>query len=406
MTTYPIQDFDESITDTGNDVNYYEEVVPCTPEENSTSGSFSPPIQINFELSRIGPRHSVTDESVPVSVSNKFCNRKFNEQIRSSSEEFTNTLTNINCGSENIEDGPFVITDETKPESLSKYEAYVPITRSTLTNNSQNVTEYHSTLVNAIHANPVSINDDENFSCSVCGQVFATELELQQHDIGHCVKKMFSCDVCNTQFSIQDELESHQRKHAEDEKTYSCSVCKISFAQKSSVNRHIRQVHGSGSYQYEGAASTFTTLGLQQNIKPKELSVSCHICDRVFRKRSSVNRHLRLSHNINEQRITKSPEGISSCTDIEVMFCCEICKKTLPNERGLRRHMVVHKTEKRFSCNLCALTFRCQSSLTKHKETHMRRKEKKSYSCDVCKKSFRQLTLLKCHNLTHKMRSN
>ena len=79
-------------------------------------------------------------------------------------------------------------------------------------------------------------------------------------------------------------------------------------------------------------------------------------------------------------------------------FKCEICDKEFPSPAKLRRHMLVHTTEKQFICTQCGKPFRRFDSLKYHMKSHT---GEKPYSCDICGKCFKTGKCLRLHIRWH-----
>jgi KRAB domain-containing zinc finger protein len=64
-----------------------------------------------------------------------------------------------------------------------------------------------------------------------------------------------------------------------------------------------------------------------------------------------------------------------------------------------RSHMLVHSTERPYSCDLCHLKFKCPKQLACHKRTHFPRNLK--VECSVCGKKFLTKSKLTRHYRIH-----
>jgi Zinc finger, C2H2 type len=73
----------------------------------------------------------------------------------------------------------------------------------------------------------------------------------------------------------------------------------------------------------------------------------------------------------------------------------ELCGKEFSDRTTLQKHLLVHSTTKPYQCNVCFMSFRHKSSLSRHNKIHLKVTE-----CVHCKKSFRYESFLKKHLLT------
>ena len=79
-------------------------------------------------------------------------------------------------------------------------------------------------------------------------------------------------------------------------------------------------------------------------------------------------------------------------------YCCELCPKQLSSKGNLIRHMNnVHSTEGRFVCTSCNKGFGTLGSLNEHKQSHNRHR----VQCDQCDLTFKHQSTLTRHKLKH-----
>lgn len=160
----------------------------------------------------------------------------------------------------------------------------------------------------------------------------------------------------------------------------SCDLCHHKTTTKSSLERHINQIH----------------------VKSPKASFECKECSKVFTRKSTL-----LTH----EKIHK---------DSRDSFKCEICCKVLSSKAALVSHNKwFHTTAKEFKCQQCAklfatvsgVNFSCvliveiilvhlfqKGSLREHEKTHS---DVKSLACPICRKSFKTASLLAHHIDTH-----
>ncbi|KAJ8668042.1 hypothetical protein QAD02_009705 [Eretmocerus hayati] len=91
-----------------------------------------------------------------------------------------------------------------------------------------------------------------------------------------------------------------------------------------------------------------------------------------------------------QERLTKTS---SSRT-----ILCNICQRCFNSQSGLKRHMAVHKNERRFHCKVCGRSFNDRSNLNTHKLTHS---NERPFQCKICKSSFKAKRYLKKHAIMH-----
>ena len=77
---------------------------------------------------------------------------------------------------------------------------------------------------------------------------------------------------------------------------------------------------------------------------------------------------------------------------------CKYCGKKLTTKLALKKHEMIHTGEKPFSCNNCGKSFININSMKRHELIHT---GEKPYSCQYCKKKFRHTASLRGHERIH-----
>uniref|UniRef100_A0A667ZCA9 C2H2-type domain-containing protein n=1 Tax=Myripristis murdjan TaxID=586833 RepID=A0A667ZCA9_9TELE len=75
-----------------------------------------------------------------------------------------------------------------------------------------------------------------------------------------------------------------------------------------------------------------------------------------------------------------------------------VCSKNFSRKRNLKKHTVVHKKEKPYSCSACGKGFTVKCSLDTHLRVHT---GERPYNCSVCGKGFILKTNLNAHMKIH-----
>ncbi|XP_052773081.1 zinc finger protein 271-like [Mya arenaria] len=127
----------------------------------------------------------------------------------------------------------------------------------------------------------------------------------------------------------------------------------------------------------------------------------CHVCEKVFKLKTSLKVHLN--------------------RHVGRKFACEICKKTFLASYSLKIHLQTHKGHKPFSCSCCDATFNTREQLQQHRKFHKNttkeyiqrfskpgftlEEAKKSHTrkvqCVLCGKLFASLTSYNRHRWKH-----
>lgn len=95
----------------------------------------------------------------------------------------------------------------------------------------------------------------------------------------------------------------------------------------------------------------------------------------------------------------------SSNSDDEDSASCSICQKAFKERHKLKRHMMIHTGEKPYSCTYCGKAFSLEYNLNTHVRVHT---GEKPYKCEFegCGKSFTQSGNLKTHIKTNHSSEN
>lgn len=80
---------------------------------------------------------------------------------------------------------------------------------------------------------------------------------------------------------------------------------------------------------------------------------------------------------------------------------CDICNKSFITNQALNNHLLLHKEERNFVCDIdgCKKSFKTPGNLSEHRMTHS--KDAKKFACPHCDKRFYQKSKLKRHSAKH-----
>ena len=292
---------------------------------------------------------------------------------------------------------------------------------------------YKENDVNSLQGS--SLTDERPYSCSICGQRFATKAGFSRHEIIH-TDKALSCSQCDKKFSLPALLKGHEDSHTRGtikygnakhriirlprnlgDKLYSCTHCELKFSSKNSLCRH-QKIH-------------------------TDKAISCSQCDKKFVQKLYLERHM-LSHlkgtvrplnkEDHEQREKRRELALSSGE-----FTCIHCNKRFGGSGDLKRHQIrrhasgtVSKGDQnsrerrrelvlqsgKFSCPQCDKKFEGSRDLKKHEKRHAGETIEetstdegtgdrgeggslKPYRCPHCEHRFAVKSSLRRHKVIH-----
>ncbi|KAJ8706849.1 hypothetical protein PYW07_012927 [Mythimna separata] len=193
--------------------------------------------------------------------------------------------------------------------------------------------------------------------------------------------------------------------------SYKCEECQRCFREKNYLTRHVRNMHtGEKPYKCEECQLFFSQKGHLINhnrTHTGEKPFKCEECQLCFSQKGNLRKHIRTHTG-------------------EKPYKCEECQLCFSQKSHLTNHIRTHTGEKPFKCEECQLCFSQKSHLTNHIRTHTGEKPfkceecqrcfnskshltnhiythtgEKSYKCDLCQKCFSEKSNLKKHIRTH-----
>ena len=189
--------------------------------------------------------------------------------------------------------------------------------------------------------------DDRCKICKVCFRSFRHQSNLVRHMKMHqkgdskSSSKIHECKYCSKSFTRTDHLSSHMKIHTSEE-PYVCTVCRPNkrFRHKRSWSRHVQNHH-----------------------EDRKL-YKCKLCDRAYKWKESLSRHLKTHVKMEE---TKEQKEIR-----KPKYPCNDCGKSFMRKSNLGRHASVHTRIKPYLCTICLKGFRYDCERQKHIISHMK----------------------------------
>uniref|UniRef100_A0A8D9EDI4 Zinc finger protein 268 n=1 Tax=Cacopsylla melanoneura TaxID=428564 RepID=A0A8D9EDI4_9HEMI len=157
-----------------------------------------------------------------------------------------------------------------------------------------------------------------------------------------------------------------RRIKSEKQTDFPCPQCGKVFNRRTTMNRHIRIHTGIKEFQ-------------------------CWICSKCFMEKSHLNRHLKKHYGV----------GIPEPVEVDAPYCCSICERKFTIKGQLSRHLKAHETEKPESpqtCEICDKSFDKTSKFKRHMKVHDGVRE---HQCQVCGNRFKQKSNLNIHMKIH-----
>ncbi|XP_046659034.1 zinc finger protein 836-like isoform X2 [Homalodisca vitripennis] len=81
------------------------------------------------------------------------------------------------------------------------------------------------------------------FLCRHCDRGFGSRLKLEVHEMEHTNEKPHECEICHKTFKARKYLTTHTRIHKDENQSYACTMCDKIFVKKESVQKHLQKKH-------------------------------------------------------------------------------------------------------------------------------------------------------------------
>ncbi|XP_071091781.1 zinc finger protein 888-like [Haliotis cracherodii] len=177
---------------------------------------------------------------------------------------------------------------------------------------------------------------------------------------------------------LKNMINGNSFKYSKDR--FKCLHCEFQSYWRNSMCTHMKQMHRD-------------MMSIHQNIQIKPLESQSDQGDQSIMKMSDYIANLK-------QKKTKSVEcRIRSVEkqDLPGQYCCSKCGKEFNRLRYLRKHMLVHKSDKKYLCDECGKAFKTRSYLKTHYRTHKTR----VYKCSQCNFSSSVNAVIHAHRQLH-----
>jgi hypothetical protein len=244
--------------------------------------------------------------------------------------------------------------------------------------NMKNHLRFHYTLHREVcdicnHMDFVSKNSFD-LICYVCMKKFENKYRLEDHMNIHNQENPYFCKSCDKGYTTKYTYERHVlQNHEDNTESYVCGECNESYTLETNLKRHINEKH-----------------------TPNENHYRCGICKTSFNRKDNMLQHQRIQHNFDVKKVT-----LPGINDEQLKDGCPFCDKNFKTKFTLNRHLeTVHmqNSDVTFECKICKKVFRRKDKLQKHEKTHL--EIKVEMSCEVCDRKFQSRDGLNAHNIS------
>lgn len=220
----------------------------------------------------------------------------------------------------------------------------------------------------------------DNFECIVCRKTFKTSFLLTNHlRHSHIVHEYIECKICHTLCLGPERFKTHFKSHNEDSQ-FPCPDCGEVFNKKSLLRSHMPSHDFSINLCEICGESIRGKVAMKNHVDYKHQTGTffCNLCNMKFDTKRKMVIH-RKSHN---RRYLPKPSICEICgkefTSTQVLknhlrihfderpFKCDICGATFKQKVSLRNHHRTHSNVGQYCCISCGKTFKWKQTFDKH----------------------------------------
>ncbi|KAI8427193.1 hypothetical protein MSG28_014796 [Choristoneura fumiferana] len=226
-------------------------------------------------------------------------------------------------------------------------------------------------------------------TCRHCALGFVLEDAYVMHMKSHSPEAgSHVCDICQCRSKSADILYRHRLRH---HRRYRCTRCRKLHKDKETAASHVMTYHTRLAFTCPHCGKGFKRPAYlkkhvaQQHVKSERHSCPAPDCGRVFHDKAALRSHHR-RHNDETHRVVEQP------------VICDTCSRKFPSKGHLRRHIVVHQTERGLPCPHCGAEYTTERGLRLHiSNQHSGRASAAHAQCPSCARTCTTPALLRLH---------
>ena len=286
----------------------------------------------------------------------------------------------------------------------------------------------------------MKIHDATNYYCPVCSKTFTTARYVKSHiyNVHNDTVRLYECshEECERYFKSKQKAQTHYNFVHSSLRPFKCTKCTSSYKSAKHLQDHNQSVHDNVTYQctLDGCTKVYRNKSnLREHLSwhNNKSSTTCHMCGKIYARKSGLYRHIRNVHQdltklsikptiklpskptikllskptikptiklqskptilpFNPEIKLPSKPKIEKTSKPKAYKCCYTgCDKKYTRQYSLKRHIdTVHKRLRPFACTYdsCDMTFGLKQTLDSH--IRFKHTKQRNYRCSTCSQMF------------------
>ncbi|XP_055542337.1 zinc finger protein 271-like isoform X2 [Wyeomyia smithii] len=244
------------------------------------------------------------------------------------------------------------------------------------------------------------------YKCNVCGKLFGTSEELQNHLNQHCKDRPNQCEFCSKVFPRSSHLIIHRRRHT-GERPFKCKYCEKAFVDSRALSVHTR-LHTGERVTCDICLKTFASssgLIVHRRIHLGIHPYKCDYCPKSFAQSTALKYHLKKhdTASLPSNSEANSPDATAvtqqNDSSLEQLSDQSISSPQLPQQHLQQPPQQEQQLKTgHVKCQICNKNFRSVEYLARHRRTHS---GERPFQCEICGKNFSTMSYLVIHRRRH-----
>ncbi|CAG9860386.1 unnamed protein product [Phyllotreta striolata] len=252
--------------------------------------------------------------------------------------------------------------------------------------------------------------NERPYMCDLCGKSFRQKASLYVHNRSHMDVFPFKCSYCDQVFRTKPPMLVHMTKHT-GEKPYACDICGRRFRIKSLklkskiIDGKKEDVNKTNDSDRETESSEGEMKRVRRKTSASDTLFTCSKCKKSFSRKYDLQRHITRVHPHSEAELSNRHKNFELlnkhkvCDDGVVYYKCDLCDVKLTKSSSFVDHYNIHLNRKLHCCHLCGKKFRTSSHV--HRHINVVHYGMKKFSCEFCHNTFSTNSAKNEHVNTH-----